>query len=175
MFANAGIPGATPVGSTTRAQFEAILDINLTSVFLTIQASVPHLPRGGSIVLNGSVHATLGIPGASAYAASKGAVRSMTRVLASELAQRGIRVNIVTPGATKTPIWNVRAPTAEAYAALEAKMAGMIPLGRMSEADDVAGAVLFLSSDDAQSITAAEIVVDGGHTGAPAGAPILRL
>ena len=126
------------------------------------------------MILNGSVHAVLGLPGASAYAASKAGIRAMTRVLASELAPRGIRVNVVVPGATKTPIWASRAHTPEALAELEAKMSRSIPLGHLSEAEDIAKAVLFLASDDAANVHAAEIVVDGGHTGAPGGAPIYR-
>ena len=104
MFANAGIPGATPVGNTSLAAFEEIIRTNLTAVFFTVQASAPHLNPGASIILNGSVHAVLGVPGYSAYAATKAGVRSMTRNLASEFAGRGIRVNQVTPGGTKTPI-----------------------------------------------------------------------
>jgi NAD(P)-dependent dehydrogenase (short-subunit alcohol dehydrogenase family) len=122
--------------------------------------------------LNGSVHAVLGIPGWSAYAAAKGGVRTMTRNLASELAPRGIRVNQVTPGGTKTPLWSPLAPTGDAMTALEARIARGVPLGRMSEADEVAKAALYLASDDASNVTATEIVVDGGATGAPYGAPI---
>ena len=96
----------------------------------------------------------------------------MTRNLASELAPRGIRVNQVTPGGTKTPLWSPLAPTDDAMAALEARIARGVPLGRMSEADEVAKAALYLASDDASNVTATEIVVDGGATGAPFGAPI---
>lgn len=172
VFANAGIAGASPVGGTTAQAFDAVLHTNLTGVFLTVQAAVPHLQPGSAIVLNGSVHAVLGIPGASAYAASKAGVRAMTRVLASELAPKGIRVNVVVPGATRTPIWNSRAPTPQAMEALEAGMSRAIPLGHLGEAEDIARAVLYLASDDARHVTAAELVVDGGHTGAPGGAPI---
>jgi NAD(P)-dependent dehydrogenase (short-subunit alcohol dehydrogenase family) len=174
VFANAGIGGSTPLGQTTVETFERFLSTNLTAVFFTIQAAAPHLEPGASIVLNGSVHAVLGIPGASAYAASKAGIRAMTRVLAAELAERGIRVNVVVPGATRTPIWDSRAPTPEAFAALEVNMLRAIPLGRLAEAEDIAKTVLFLSSDDAAHITAAEIVVDGGNTGAPGGVPIYR-
>ncbi|MBM9400019.1 glucose 1-dehydrogenase [Gluconacetobacter azotocaptans] len=174
VFANAGIPGATPVGETDLARFEQIIRVNLTAVFFTVQAASSHLTAGASIILNGSVHQVLGIPGASAYAASKGGISSMTRVLASELAPRGIRVNTVVPGATRTPIWASRAPTPDAFSALEAGFSRAIPLGHMGEAEDIANAVLFLASDEAKQITAAEIVVDGGHIGAPAGAPIYR-
>jgi len=98
VFANAGIGGFTPVGKTTLTAFEEILKINLTGVFFTVQATVPYLNNGASVVLNSSVHSVLGVPGYSAYAASKAGVRAMSRVLASELSPRGIRVNVVTPG-----------------------------------------------------------------------------
>ncbi len=174
VFANAGISGATPLGQTTAEAFDRVIRTNLTSVFFTVQAALPHLKAGASVILNGSVHAVLGVPGASAYAASKAGIRAMTRVLASELAERGIRVNVVVPGATRTPIWASRAPTPEAFSALEERLSGAIPLGHLAEAEDIAKAVLFLASDDAANIHAAEIVVDGGHTGAPAGAPVYR-
>ena len=174
VFANAGISGATPVGQTTTATFDGILRTNLTGVFLTVQAAAPHLRAGAAIVLVGSVHAEFGAPGMAAYAASKAGIRAMTRVLASELSPRGIRVNGVTPGATRTPIWDNRAPTPEAFAVLEARLIRAVPLGRISEAEEIAQAVLFLASNDATNITAAEIVVDGGLTGAPGGAPIYR-
>jgi NAD(P)-dependent dehydrogenase (short-subunit alcohol dehydrogenase family) len=104
VFANAGVSGSTPVGETTPEAFRRIIDINLLGPFLTAQAALPHLPDGASIVLNGSVHAIAGIPGSSAYAASKAGVRAMARNLAAELGPRRIRVNVVVPGATRTPI-----------------------------------------------------------------------
>ena len=82
--------------------------------------------------------------------------------------------NIVVPGGTRTPIWNASAPTADAMQALEARLGSLAPLGRMSEADEIGRAVLFLASSDASMITGAEIVVDGGATQAPSGAPIFR-
>ncbi|MDB5363523.1 MAG: 3-oxoacyl-ACP reductase [Rhodospirillales bacterium] len=174
LFANAGIPGATPVGGTTLATFEQVLRTNLTAVFFTIQATLPHLRDGASIILNGSVHAVLGMPGYSAYAATKAGVRAMTRVVASELAPRRIRVNTVVPGATRTPIWDRLAPDAAALAALEAKISKMVPLGRLGDAEELAKAVLFLASDDSSYVTGTELVVDGGATGSPSGAPIYR-
>ncbi|NLR95859.1 SDR family oxidoreductase [Rhizobium sp. P38BS-XIX] len=174
VFANAGIGGDTPLGNTTLEQFETIVRINFTGVFFTVQAALPYLNDGASVILNGSVHAVLGIPGASAYAGTKGAVRAMTRNLASELAPRAIRVNQVTPGATKTPIWNPRAPTPDAMDALEARFGGMSPLGRMSEADEIASAALYFASDDSTNVTAMEITVDGGAINAPAGAKMFR-
>ena len=174
VFANAGIGGASPLGQTTLAAFEQIIRTNLTAAFFTVQAAVPHLADRASVILNGSVHAVLGMPGWSAYAAAKGGVRSMTRNLAAELAPRGIRVNQVTPGATRTPIWSRLAPTEDAMAAVEARVSRTVPLGRLGEADEVARAVLYLASDDSSNVTATEIVVDGGTTGAPSGGPVHR-
>jgi NAD(P)-dependent dehydrogenase (short-subunit alcohol dehydrogenase family) len=174
VFANAGIAGSTPIGGTTLAAFESVIRTNITSVFFTVQAAAPHLNDGGSIILNGSVISVLGNPGYAAYAASKAGVRGMARVMASELAPRGIRVNVVAPGAAKTPIWNGAAPTAEAFAVLDQRISRSIPLGRLGEAEEVAKTVLFLASDDASNVNGAEIFVDGGSTGSPAGAPIYR-
>jgi NAD(P)-dependent dehydrogenase (short-subunit alcohol dehydrogenase family) len=174
VFANAGIGGQTPLGTTTLAKFEEIIRTNLTAVFFTVQAALPQLNDGASIILNGSVHAVMGAPGSSAYAAAKGGVRSMTRNLASELAPRRIRVNQITPGATKTPIWSAYAPNDAAQAELEQRMKRTIPLNRWGEVDDIARAALYLASDDAAYLTGTEIVVDGGATGAFIGAPAYR-
>src|ERR1700676_3428927 len=174
VFANAGISASTPVGGTALETFEAVLRTNITAVFFTVQAAAPHLSDGGSIILNGSVISVLGNPGYAAYAASKAGVRAMARVMASELSPRGIRVNVVAPGAARTPIWNGAAPTPDAFDALEKRIARTTPLGRIAEADHIAKTVLFLASDDAAHVQSAEIFVDGGATGSPAGAPIFR-
>src|ERR1700704_2345866 len=129
VFANAGIGGPTPVGQPSQSTFDEIIRTNLTAVFFTVQAAATHLNEGASIILNGSVHAVLGVPGYSAYAATKAGVRAMTRNLASELAPRGIRVNQVTPGGTKTPIWSPDAPTEQAMSALEQRLGGITALG----------------------------------------------
>lgn len=174
LFANAGIGGATPLGATTLQAFDQIVRTNLTAVFFTVQAAVPHLSDGASVVLNGSVHTALGMPGYAAYAATKAGVTGMSRVLASELAPRGIRVNVVAPGATRTPIWKDAAPTPEAMQALDARVSATSPLGRMGEPDEVARTVLFLASDDATNVNATEIFVDGGMLGARMGGPMFR-
>src|SRR5580698_9200655 len=174
VFANAGISGPTPLGGTTAAQFEAILRTNLTGVFLTVQSALPLMKAGGAIVLNGSVMRELGSPGSAAYSASKAGVTGMAKVFATELVARGIRVNTVIPGGTRTPIWTRGARSGATIEATEDALAPRIPMGRLSEPEEVANAVLFLASDAASGITAAEIVVDGGSIGAPYGAPIFR-
>jgi NAD(P)-dependent dehydrogenase (short-subunit alcohol dehydrogenase family) len=154
--------------------FEKVLKTNVTGVFFTVQAALPYLNDGASIILNGSVISVLGNPGYAAYAASKAGIRAMARVMASELSPRGIRVNVVAPGAARTPIWNGAAPTADSFAALEKRISRSTPLARIAEADHIAKTVLFLASDDASHVQSAEIFVDGGATGSPAGAPIYR-
>jgi NAD(P)-dependent dehydrogenase (short-subunit alcohol dehydrogenase family) len=174
VFANAGISAHTPVGGTSLETFESVLKTNITAVFFTVQAAAPYLNDGASIILNGSVISVLGNPGYAAYAASKAGVRAMARVMASELSPRRIRVNVVSPGGTSTPIWSRVAPTPDAVAALEKRVAQTIPLGRFGQAEEVAKTVLFLASDDASNVQGAEIFVDGGATASPAGAPIFR-
>jgi NAD(P)-dependent dehydrogenase (short-subunit alcohol dehydrogenase family) len=177
VFANAGISGRTPTGSTDEAVFEKVIHTNINGAFFTVNSAVPLMNDNGSIIFNGSVHKYLGQPGVAAYAATKGALLSMAGSIAADLAPRKIRANVVAPGATKTPIWK-RGPRANATAEESAKLSDFfsstVPLARWGEAEDVAKAVLFLASDDSSYINAVEIMVDGGLTGAPFGAPILH-
>jgi NAD(P)-dependent dehydrogenase (short-subunit alcohol dehydrogenase family) len=177
VFANAGISGRTPTGTTDEAIFENVVRTNLNSAFFTVNSAAPLLNDNGSVIFNGSVHNYLGQSGLAAYAATKGGLVSMARAIAADLAPRKIRVNVVAPGATKTPIWN-RGPRANATQEESAKLSSFVsstvPLGRWGEPEDLAKAVLFLASDDSSYINAVEFVVDGGMTGAPFGAPVLR-
>jgi len=177
VFANAGISGRTPTGSTDEAIFENIIRTNLNAAFFTVNSAAPLLNDNGSIIFNGSVHNYLGQAGLAAYAATKGGVVSMARSIAADLAPRNIRVNVVAPGATKTPIWNrgARAAKSTDESAKEEKFfSSVVPLGRWGEPEELAKAVLFLASDDSSYINAIELMVDGGATGAPFGAPIFR-
>ena len=177
VFANAGISARTPTGSTDETIFENVIRTNLSAAFFTVNSAAPLLNENSSIIFNGSVHNYLGQAGVAAYAATKGGVVSMARSIAADLAPRNIRVNVVAPGATKTPIWN-RGPRASMSTDESAKLAeffsSAVPLGRWGESKDVANAVLFLASDDSSYVNAVELMVDGGATGAPFGAPILR-
>ena len=177
VFANAGISGKTPTGSTDEAVFESVIHTNLNGAFFTVNSAAPLLNDGGSIVFNGSVHNYLGAQGAAAYAATKGGLVSMARAIAADLAPRGIRVNVVAPGPIKTPIWTrgARANTpAEESAKVAQFVASAIPLGRWGEPEELAKAVLFLASDDASYVNAVELLVDGGAIGAPWGSSIFR-
>lgn len=170
LFANAGISGHTPAGGTELSVFEEILKVNVTGVFFTVQAALPHLKAGASVILNGSVLAKAGSPGWSAYAASKGAVTSMARVLVSELSSRGVRVNTVVPGATRTPIWG----QPEGLAQFESALTRLVPMNRLGVPEEIANVALFLASDDSSFVQGAEISVDGGAGSSPFGAPIYR-
>jgi NAD(P)-dependent dehydrogenase (short-subunit alcohol dehydrogenase family) len=175
VFANAGISGSTPVGNTAEELFEQIISINLTSVFFTVQDALPFLNDGSSVILNGPVIGTLGQPGYSAYSASKAGVRALARTLAADLSPRNIRVNVVAPGAIKTPIWarnSQRSP--EESGEIGKKLATQIALGRWGEADEIAKAVLFLASDDSSYVQGVELFVDGGLTGTPLGGSLNR-
>jgi len=131
----------------------------------------------GSIIFSGSVHDYLGQLGVATYPATKGGLVSMARSIAADLAPHKIRVNVVAPGATKTPIWQRGAranATAEESAKLSDFFSSTVPLARWGEPDDVAKAVLFLASEELSYINAVELMVDRGLTGAPLGAPLLR-
>ena len=171
VFVNAGIAFATPLGQTTLAAFEEIVRANFTGAFFTVQAALPHLRDGASIIFNGSIYADLGVSAWSAYSGAKAAVRAIVRSLAAELAPRRIRVNQVTPGGTRTPIWAKIVPDAATRDAIEKHIAAVTPLRRMADAEDIARAVLYLASDDSVHVTATEIIVDGGLANAP-GSPI---
>jgi len=177
VFANAGISGRTPTGTTDEAVFENVVHTNLNGVFFTVNSAAPLLNDNASIIFNGSVHNYLGQPGVAAYAASKGGVVSMARSIVADLAPRRTRVNVVAPGATKTPIWK-RGPRANATQEEAAKLSDFfsstVPLGRWGEPEDLAKAVLFLASDDSSYTNAVELMVDGALTGAPFGAAVLR-
>jgi NAD(P)-dependent dehydrogenase (short-subunit alcohol dehydrogenase family) len=170
LFANAGHYVHSALGDTTRAQLEDQLAV-VANTFMTVQHALPYLRDKASIILMGSVYATMGPPGAAAYAASKAATGAMVRSFASELSLRGIRVNLIVPGAVDTPSWGMGGLESEVREERKRKIGERAPLNRMVSADEVAKAVLFLASDESSGIQAAELVVDNGTTGAMAGSP----
>lgn len=162
LFANAGVAYATPIESTDEAMFDRLMDVNVKGVFFTIQAVLPLMPEGASIVLNTSWLNQVGTPGRALLSASKAAVRSFARTLSAELLERKIRVNAVSPGSIETPIHR-RGQSDEEFAAYKSRVGSQVPLGRMGRPNEIAGAALFLASDASSYMLGAEIVVDGGR------------
>ncbi len=158
VFANAGVSFSSPSAFVSEADFDRVVSINFKGIFFTIQKAVSLFDAGGSVVINGTclVHRGMGL--ASVYAATKAAVTNLTRSLASDWASRGIRVNAVSPGFIVTDMLDEVAPVEEARAAIR----GMIPFGRLGEAEEVADAVTFLLSPRAAYITGQDLGVDGG-------------
>jgi len=163
VFVNAGGGEMLPLGAITEAHFDDIFGRNVKGVLFTVQKALPLLVNGGSIILTGSTAGSIGTTALSVYSASKAAVRSFARTWTLDLKDRGIRVNVVSPGATKTPgLYGLAPPDPAAQEALTAALLADIPMGRLGEADEIAGAVLFLASKEASFITGIELFVDGG-------------
>lgn len=163
LFLNAGIVRGGLLPQHSEADFDEVMRINVKGPWLAMKAAFPHLAPGGSVVLNGSISGHVGAAGSSAYAASKGAVRSMARVAATELATKGVRVNVLSPGPTDSGIIG-KMMSPEATARKEEELAGEILMGRLGRTDEIASAALFLASDESSFMTGEEIVVDGGMT-----------
>lgn len=161
VFANAGGVTFGPLATTTEEAWDATFDVNVKGVYFTVQKAVALMTKGGAIVLNASVAAGKGNPLGSVYGASKAAVRSFGRTIAAELVERGIRVNVVSPGPIETPIFD-RTMTARQVADLKVAWAARNPMKRFGTTDEVAAAVLFLASDAASFITGVDLLVDGG-------------
>lgn len=161
-FANAGTAAPTPLGSTDEAIYTRLMDVNVKGVFFSVQAVVPLMGRGGSIILNSSWLDLRGVAGRGILSASKAAVRSFARTFAAELAPKGIRVNAVSPGSIITPLHRGGRSDADFNAYVEAT-SKIIPAGRMGQPEDIAGAALFLASDLSNYVLGAEIIVDGGR------------
>jgi NAD(P)-dependent dehydrogenase (short-subunit alcohol dehydrogenase family) len=163
LFVNAGIGAFQPIEKVTEQDWDNIHGINLKGVFFTVQQALPLLRQGSSIVLTGSIGALKGIPTGSVYAASKAGLRALGRCFAAELVGKGIRVNVVSPGPTETPIIGRTAglPPA-AIPAIREQMIRNTPMHRMGTPEEVAAAVLFLSSDESAFVTGIDFLVDGG-------------
>jgi len=162
LVVNAGIGRFVPFAELTPEIWDEIQQVNLRGCAFAAQKALPKLRDGGAIVFTGSIGALLAIPGNAAYAASKAGLRAAARVLAAELAPRKIRVNMVSPGPTETPIIRRSGMTDDQIAGLREVMIANIPMGRMGEAGEIARAILFLASDEASFITGIDLFVDGG-------------
>lgn len=157
LFASAGRGSVSdPLGSITPDSFDALVGINFRSTVFTVQYLLPLMSDGASIILNGTTSANKGIPGAGVYSASKAAVRSIARTWAAELKDRGIRVNVISPGSIETGAMSGVTPE------FREQLLSSIPLGRLGTSEEIATAALFFASADASFVTGANLVVDGG-------------
>jgi NAD(P)-dependent dehydrogenase (short-subunit alcohol dehydrogenase family) len=157
LFANAGVLERASLGSITAEHLDKLLDTNVKGALFTVQKSLPLLNDGASIILTGSVAGSKGSPAQGVYAATKAAIRSFARTWTSELKDRHIRTNVVSPGPVATPPVLQQSPDA-----IE-RMVSTIPMGRMGDPEEIARAVLFLASDDSSFVTGTELFVDGGR------------
>ena len=157
LFLNAGIATFSTIEQTTEADFDAQFNTNVKGAFFTLQKMIPHLADGASVVFTSSTVATASMINGSVYSASKSALNKIAKIAANELADRKIRVNIVSPGPTETPGLNdVVATEVKEY------FETIIPIKRLANPEEIAKAVLFLASDNASFITGTELLVDGG-------------
>src|SRR6267143_3127740 len=157
VFANAGVGEFVPFGAVTEQHFDKLFNINVRGTLFTVQKALALLNDGGSIILNGSVASVKGTAAFGVYGASKAAIRSFVRTWTTDLKDRRIRSNVVSPGPINTPL--VRRQSADAIA----RLVSTIPMGRMGEPDEIAKAAVFLASDDSSFVTGIELFADGGR------------
>ena len=162
VFANAGVARYAPLGTITEDFFDSIFDINVKGVLFTVQKALPLLRDGGSIILNASIVASKGLSSNSVYSATKAAVRSFARTWTTDLKDRGIRVNAISPGPIDTPGLSELLASSETGEQRKKMISNTVPLGRFGTPEEIAKAVVFLASDDASYITGIELFVDGG-------------
>jgi NAD(P)-dependent dehydrogenase (short-subunit alcohol dehydrogenase family) len=162
VFANAGIAKYARLGTITEELYDSIFDINVKGVVFTVQKALPLLPEGASIILNSSIVGSKGLPSNSVYSASKAAIRSFARTWTTDLKDRGIRVNAISPGSIDTPGLSDLLASSETGAQRKKLIESVTPLGRFGTPDEVAKAVVFLASDDSSYVTGIELFVDGG-------------
>jgi NAD(P)-dependent dehydrogenase (short-subunit alcohol dehydrogenase family) len=162
MLANAGLGNMAPLGAITEDQFDNVFDVNVKGTLFSVQKALSLMKAGGSIILTGSTTGSMGTAAFSVYSATKAAIRNFARCWALDLKGTGIRVNVLSPGATTTPgLLDGLAKTGMQEQIL-AGLAGQAPLGRIGDADESAAVALFLASDESSFMTGSEVFVDGG-------------
>src|ERR1700676_2496969 len=161
-FWNAGVARYAALGAISEEFFDSIFDTNVKGVLFTVQKALPLLPDGASIILNASIVGSKGLATNSVYSATKAAVRSFARTWTTDLKERRIRVNAVSPGSIDTPGLNDLLASSETGQQRLKMISNSVPLGRLGTPDEIAKAVVFLASDDSSYVTGAELFVDGG-------------
>jgi NAD(P)-dependent dehydrogenase (short-subunit alcohol dehydrogenase family) len=162
VFANAGVAKYAPFGTITEEHYDSIFNINVKGLLFAVQKALPLLPDGASIILNASIVASKGFSSNSVYSATKAAVRSFARTWTTDLKDRRIRVNAISPGPIETPgLKDLAASTGAGEERLK-MLSNNVPLGRLGRPDEIAKAVVFLASDDSSYVTGTELFADGG-------------
>jgi NAD(P)-dependent dehydrogenase (short-subunit alcohol dehydrogenase family) len=162
VFANAGVAKYAKFGTITEELYDSIFNINVKGLLFTVQKALPLMPDGASVILNASIVASKGLATNSVYSATKAAVRSFARTWTTDLKDRRIRVNAISPGSTETPGFRELQTSSEVGQQRLKMISNLVPLGRIGAPDEVARAVVFLASDDSSYITGTELFVDGG-------------
>jgi NAD(P)-dependent dehydrogenase (short-subunit alcohol dehydrogenase family) len=162
VFANAGVARYARFGDITEEFYDSIFDINVKGLLFTVQKALPLLPDGASIILNASIVGSKGLPSNSVYSATKAAVRSFARTWTTDLKDRRIRVNAISPGSIDTPGARDLLASSDVGEQRKKMIFNAVPLGRFGTPDEIAKAVVFLASDDSSYITGTELFVDGG-------------
>src|SRR5476651_2749831 len=163
VVANAGAGTVGTVATTSEADFDKAIDLNLKSVYFTVQKALPYMKDGGSIILIGSNAAHRAYANFTLYGAAKAAVIFFAKGFSSDLSDRKIRVNVITPGTTDTPAFDKFVP-ADQIEAVKQHYADQMPIGRIGQPADIGKTAVFLASDDSSFMLGAEILVDGGMT-----------
>ena len=164
LFANAGIVELKQTPDVTPEHFDKTFDTNARGLYFTVQKALPLMKDDGSIILNGSCVWLKGFPSYSTYSATKAALRSFARTWATEVKDRKIRTNVISPGAIDTPIIDSQVHSKEAAEKLKAEFASVTPLGRMGRPEEIASVALFLGSDESSYVAGIDLPVDGGIT-----------
>ncbi len=162
LFANAGIAKYGKLGEITEELFDSIFDVNVKGVLFTVQKALPLMADGSSIVLNASIVGSKGLPSNSVYSATKAAIRSFARTWTTDLKERRIRVNAISPGTIDTPGLHELFASGAAGNDRAKSVQTLIPIGRLGRPEEIAKTVVFLASDEASYITGVELFVDGG-------------
>jgi len=163
IVANAGAGTTGTVADTSEADYDRLLDLNLKSVYFTVQKALPYMNDGGSIILIGSNAAHRAYPSFGLYGAAKAAVIFLAKAFSNDLLDRKIRANVITPGTTDTPAFEKFVP-AEQIEAVKQHFAGVMPIGRIGQPSDIGKTAVFLASDDSSFMLGAELLADGGMT-----------